>query len=96
MVEYEGIPIIVVLTYIACELYKILFQNKKEAYKYIPILTSIIGGLLGSLIYLTHPEMIFNASNIYIAMLIGIISGSSATGTNQIIKQIFKHNEKKG
>lgn len=92
---YEGVPIIVVLTYIVSEIYKVVLQKKKETYKYIPILTSIFGGLLGCLIYLTYPEMIFNASNIYIAMLIGIISGSSATGTNQIIKQIFKHNEKK-
>lgn len=94
--DYSGVPIIVVLTYIACELYKLILKNKKDTYKYIPIFTSIFGGILGCLIYLTHPEMIFNASNIYVAILTGIISGSSATGTNQIIKQIYKNNEKKG
>lgn len=37
--------------------------------------------------------MIFNANNIWIALGTGIVSGASATGTNQIIKQIFKKEE---
>ena len=35
--------------------------------------------------------MILEASNIWIALGIGIVSGASATGTNQIIKQLFKN-----
>lgn len=34
--------------------------------------------------------MIMNASNIWIALGIGIVSGASSIGTNQIIKQIKK------
>ena len=41
------------------------------------------------LIYLTSPDMILNADNVWIALGIGIVSGFSATGTNQLFKQLF-------
>mgnify|MGYP002929630466 FL=1 len=66
-----------------------MFRKKQEAYKLIPILLTISGGILGILIYLTNKEMMMNASNIWIALGIGIVSGASSTGTNQIIKQLF-------
>lgn len=90
--NFASVPIIVILCYILGEIYKIIFKNKKETYKLIPLLVSLFGGVLGILIYFTAPE-ILNVDNIYLALEIGIISGSSATGTNQIIKQIFKNKE---
>lgn len=93
--DFTSVPIIVVCCYIIGEIYKVLFKNKKEAYKLIPIVMAIIGGLLGIIIYLTNPEIILNAENIWIALGIGIVSGVSSTGANQIIKQIFKKGEDK-
>lgn len=90
--NFASVPIIVILCYILGEIYKIIFKNKKETYKLIPLLVSLFRGVLGVLIYFTAPE-ILNVDNIYLALEIGIISGSSATGTNQIIKQIFKNKE---
>lgn len=78
------IPIIVVLSYLIGELYKMIF--KESLYKYIPIIVSIIGGIIGIIMYVTNS---LNVNNFYDSLLIGIISGSSSTGTNQIIKQIF-------
>ena len=88
--DYTSVPIIVLCSYIVGEIYKVIFKRKKELYKLIPILVAIVGGVLGVLIYLTSPEMIFNVDNLWIALGIGIISGFSATGTNQVIKQLFK------
>ena len=88
--EYECVPIIVVCCYIIGEVYKIIFNNNQKTYKYIPILMAIVGGILGVIMYLTNKDMIFNAINVWISLEIGIVSGVSATGTNQIIKQIFK------
>ena len=93
--DFTSVPIIVVCCYIIGEIYKALFKNKQEAYKLIPIVMAIIGGLLGIIIYLTNPEMILNAENIWVALGIGIVSGASSTGTNQIVKQIFKKGEEK-
>lgn len=88
--DFTCVPIIVVCCYIIGEIYKVLFKNKQEAYKLIPILVAILGGLLGVLIYFTNPEMILNADNVWVALGIGIVSGASSSGTNQIIKQLFK------
>lgn len=86
------VPLIVVCCYIIGEVYKKTF--KEETYKYIPIIVSIIGGLLGILIYKIDKELIFNVESIIEALFIGIVSGASSTGTNQIIKQIFNKGEK--
>ncbi len=94
MMKFTSVPIIVVCCYIIGEIYKVLFKNKQEAYKLIPILVVILGGLLGVLIYLTSPEMILNADNVWVALGIGIVSGASSTGTNQIVKQLFSKNDK--
>lgn len=88
--QFSSIPIIVLVCYVIGELYKFLFKKKQENYKFIPILLSIIGGLLGILIYFTNKEMLINAHNMWIALGIGMTSGASATGANQIIKQFKK------
>ena len=88
--DYTSVPIIVLCSYIVGEIYKVIFKRKKDAYKLIPVLVAIVGGVLGVLIYLTSPEMIFNVDNLWIALGIGIISGFSATGTNQVVKQLIK------
>ena len=87
--DYTSVPIIVLCSYIVGEIYKVIFKRKKDAYKLIPILVAIVGGVLGVLIYLTSPEMIFNVDNVWVALSIGIISGFSATGTNQVVKQLI-------
>ena len=88
--DFTSVPIIVVCCYIIGEIYKALFKNKQETYKLIPIVMAITGGLLGIIIYLTNPEMILKAENSWIALGIGIVSGASSTGANQMIKQFFK------
>lgn len=88
--DYMSVPIIVVCCYIIGEIYKFIFVKKQDAYKLIPIILSIIGGLIGIIIYLTNPEMIFNATNIWVALGTGIVSGASSTGANQIIKQLCR------
>lgn len=96
--ELSGISIIVVCCYIVGEIYKAILKSKKdEAYKFIPIFTTVVGGLLGILIFFTNPELLLNVSNPWNALVYGFVSGASSTGTNQIIKQIFKkENEKNG
>lgn len=87
--EITSIPIIVILCYLIGEIYKILFKTKQELYKLIPIILACIGGVIGVLIYITNPEIMLNVTNIWDSLVIGIASGVSSTGTNQIIKQIF-------
>ncbi len=87
--NYEGIPLIILLCYIFGEIYKVIFKNNKQIYKLIPLLVSLLGGILGVILYKSEPSMILEANNIYIALFIGLISGASSTGANQIVKQVF-------
>ena len=87
--EISSIPIILIICYMVAEVFKVIFKKKDNMYKLIPILVSMLGGMLGILIFLTNPEMILNAANIWNALLVGIVSGASST-TNQIIKQLLK------
>lgn len=87
--EFTCVPIIIIICYLIGEIYKVIFKSKEDLFKLIPIIVTFIGGIIGILIYLTNKEIIFNADNIWIALQIGLISGASATTTNQIIKQVF-------
>ena len=93
--EFTSVPIIVVCCYLMGEIYKVIFKKRPETYKLIPVLVSVSGGVLGILIYLTNKEMIMNASNAWIALGIGIISGASSTGTNQVVKQLLSKEKDK-
>ncbi len=88
--ESLSVPIIVIICYLIGEIYKVVYKDKSELYKLIPIILSLVGGVIGVLMYVTNKEMIFNASNVWVALEIGIVSGASSTGANQIIKQILK------
>ena len=83
----SAIPIIVTISYLVGEIYKTVFKSQ-SAKRLIPVAMAVIGAALGVAIFITAPEKIF-VSNIWDAILIGIVSGESATGTNQIIKQLF-------
>lgn len=86
--ELTCLPIIVICCYIIGEIYKLVFRKVNDANKFIPVVTTICGGIISLVIYFTFPEAI-NAENIYEVLMIGFISGASATGTNQIIKKCF-------
>lgn len=88
--NFTAVPIIVICCYLCGEIYKAIFRNHTNAYRFIPLVTSVLGGMLGVVIFLTNPEVILDAPNIWVAIGIGVVSGASATGANQIIKQIFQ------
>lgn len=87
--NFSSVPIIVVCCYLVGEIYKQIFKKKTETYKFIPVVLAVVGGVLGVVVFLTNPEMIFNAANVWVALGVGIVSGVSATGANQIVKQLF-------
>lgn len=85
--DFASIPIISVLCYVVGCLFSLIFTKFSTAKKYIPIIVVLVGCGLGILMYYTTPQII-SANNIWDAVAIGIISGASSTGVNQIFKQI--------
>lgn len=89
-----GVMFIVVSCYMIGEVYKVIVKKEKY-WKLIPIVLAFTGGLIGGLIYNSDNSLIMNVTDPLTAILIGVISGTSSTGTNQIIKQIFNKEEVK-
>ncbi len=89
--EIICVPAIVSVTYALIEAYKKWLANGREKWlNFIPLLALIIGGLLGVAIFYLMPQIII-AQNVWWALVVGLCSGLSATGTNQIFKQLEKY-----
>lgn len=97
MVEIYGysvatIPAVCIAVYAIIELLKYLFFSKKEELKkFIPIAAALIGCAITIIAFLVCPEIV-PASSWYGAALMGIASGLSSVGVNQIKKQITQGN----
>ena len=83
------IPSIIIICYLAAMAVKATRLDNK----YIPVICGILGGILGVLAMFLVPD--YPASDYFTAVAIGIVSGLSATGVNQIFKQLG-HTEKEG
>lgn len=88
--DFISVPIIVLCCYIIGEVYKCIFKKNTKKYKLIPVIVAFLGGVLGVVIFYTAPPTFLNVSNMWDAMTIGIISGFTSTGANQVIKQMLK------
>lgn len=81
-----GVAVIAVICYLIGAGFKAWdkFDDRK-----IPILMGICGAILGVVAYYIAPNII-PATDIITAIAIGIVSGFTATGINQIYKQSQK------
>ena len=85
MTEFVAFPAIVVICYLIGIICKTIGNENLD--KFIPSICGIVGAILGVIMYLTIPNFI-PADNWAVAVAIGIVSGLSATGINQIYKQL--------
>lgn len=89
MTDFIAIPAIVVVVYLAAYFIK---QIPGELInRLLPAICGTLGLILGLVCYFTLPDFI-GADNWLTASAIGIVSGFSATGVNQVYKQIGKKN----
>ena len=93
IMEIVSIPVITIICYLAGEFFKLVILRKKNRYKFIPVIVGGIGGALGLTIYFVSPELLLGATNPFIAIAIGIVSGLASTGGNELVKQILKRKE---
>lgn len=89
-IELASVPTIIAIVYVIVMIYKDTIAGCKEnLLKIIPIIAGSLGIFLGILAFYAAPS-IMPADNIIMAILVGLISGLSATGINQIYKQMTK------
>ena len=90
MMEYSGIPAIIIICYLIGEIFKLLILKTKNKYKYIPIIVGISGGLIGLLTFYVSPELLMNVESPLVAVGIGIVSGFASCGSDQVVRQLLK------
>ncbi len=81
--QVSTVAAIVVITYLIGSAAKAIPKVKDN---YIPIIVGVAGGILGVVGMYVIPE--FPANDILNAIAVGIVSGLSSTGVNQIYKQV--------
>ena len=86
------LPIIVGLVYVVMQVYKHLVAKCANDIwtRLIPMWAMLLGGALGVYIFFKMPTLMI-ADKVLSALLVGIVSGLSSVGFNQIGKQFSKN-----
>ena len=84
-----SVPVIVSIVYGCINLYKQVTGGSEKYLRIIPIIAAFIGAVIGVIAFYAFPA-ILTAENIWQALITGGASGLTATGANQIFKQIGK------
>ena len=87
--EIRSVPTITLTVYWTINLIKYAVKENETFKRFIPLVSAILGEILGIICFYAVPEIIFS-QNVFIALITGGASGLSATGCNQIIKQLGK------
>ena len=86
--ELISVPAIATIVYWVINLIKSVVNNEKFT-RFIPLIATGLGVVFGVIAFFAIPSII-PAENIFVAIIIGGASGLTATGTNQVIKQLAK------
>jgi hypothetical protein len=89
-----SVPAITAIVYWIINLIKYAANNNEKLKRFIPLIAAGLGVVLGVVSYYSAPGVII-AQNPLFATVIGGASGLSATGMNQIIKQLGKGEDDK-
>lgn len=87
-----SVPAIATAVYLLIEVLKKAFNNNEKFLRSIPLISLVIGVIAGVICFYFIPSII-PATNVVVAIIIGGASGLTATGTNQIVKQLTKDKE---
>lgn len=82
-----SVPVIATIVYWTVNLIKHATNNSQKFKRLIPLVSAGLGAVLGIICFFGVPDII-PASNVLVAIISGGASGLSATGCNQIIKQL--------
>lgn len=87
--ELISVPAIATIVYWVINIIKYAVKENETFKRFIPLISAALGAVLGVVAFYAVPSII-PATNVCVAILIGGASGLTATGTNQIIKQLGK------
>jgi hypothetical protein len=89
MTEIMTIPAIAAIVYTIIDITKTACGGDERFKRFIPLISALLGAICGVVSFYAVPGVI-ETQNILVAIVMGAASGLSATGTNQVVKQLTK------
>ena len=90
--ELISVPAIAAVVYWVINLIKYTVGENETFKRFIPLIATALGIVCGVICFYAVPSVV-PAENLIVAIVIGGASGLSATGANQIIKQLTKNDK---
>ena len=87
--ELISVPAIAAVVYWVINLIKYAVGENETFKRFIPIVAAALGAVCGVICYFAIPSIV-PAENLLVAIVIGGASGLTATGANQVFKQLTK------
>lgn len=89
LLNVVSVPAIAAVVYWAVNLLKYTTKSNEKLLRFIPLISAVLGAGCGVVAFFFIPA-IMPVDNVLVAIVYGGASGLTATGFNQIIKQIEK------
>lgn len=95
MNDITTIPALAAIVYTVIDIVKTLRGDDERFKRLIPLIACVLGAVCGAVAFFCIPS-VMNTENLLVAMILGASSGMSATGTNQVVKQLTRTETKEG
>lgn len=92
--EITTIPALAAIVYTIIDIAKTAMGGDEKFRRFIPLIACVLGAICGVVAFYFVPGVL-DTQNILVAIVLGAASGLSATGTNQIAKQLTKPTDNK-
>ena len=87
--EVATIPALAAIVYTLIDVTKTAIGGDEKFRRFIPLIACVLGAACGVVAFYCVPG-VMETENLLVAIVLGAASGLSATGTNQVAKQLTK------
>lgn len=85
--EITTIPALAAIVYTIIDIAKTALGGDDKFKRFIPLIACVLGAICGVIAFYFVPG-VMETQNLLVAIVLGAASGLSATGTNQVVKQL--------
>ena len=85
--EITTIPALAAIVYTIIDIAKTAMGGDEKFRRFIPLIACVLGAICGVVAFYFVPG-VMDTQNHLVAIVLGAASGLSATGTNQVVKQL--------
>ena len=91
--EITTIPALAAIVYTIIDIAKTALGGDDKFKRFIPLIACVLGAICGVVAFYFVPG-VMETQNLLVAIVLGAASGLSATGTNQVVKQLTHNGTK--